>query len=143
MLLRRLASLALSAWLVAGCATLEGPVLSPSELNRGAKEYNNKEVTVRGYVILSPAGHILYESKRMYKNFEHEWQGLSENINEYDKFCLTIANPVFIRDKYPKLSRRPVVVRGVFLENYLDENSIDIGACPLNTAIIVKDIRVN
>ena len=36
--------------------------LVPSELNTHLASYKNQTVTVKGYVILNPEGHISYES---------------------------------------------------------------------------------
>jgi hypothetical protein len=113
-------------------------IFRTSELNANPDYYDGKEIIVRGYTVLTPEAHILYESKSL----NDKWiKAVNENANNFDpkawrKYCLTIANPRLLLDHSATLADKTIVLRRIFLSHYLDGQSVDIGACPLPAAIL-------
>ena len=132
---------ALSALLfgLASSSCAQEQVLSPSELNTNSAFYKNKEVTVRGYLTLEPEGHSLYESKELNEQFRKGFDAGSKgfHVRDYMKYCLTIANPALLYRNRATLRGKTLVVTGKFLGAYRNPQVIDLGACPLPTAILI------
>jgi hypothetical protein len=132
-----------SGLIVSGCAvsSQQSQVLSPSELNTNTKRYSGQMVVVKGYVQLAPEGHILYESKELDASFRKEWVSNNGNfdIEKYDKYCLTVANPELLYRNRSTINGKTLIVQGRFIDNYLDGHTIDLGACPLPTAIVIDE----
>ena len=130
--------------LAGGCshtAAAEGAPLTPSELNADSSRYSGKEVVVRGYLKLGPESHVLYESKEMNEEFERRWDSGDKDFdpNAYKKYCLTVANPDLLYKNRTQIVGKTLVVRGQFVSSYLDAQHLDLGACPLPTAIIINE----
>jgi len=123
--------------LSAACA--QEQVLSPATLNANPSAYKNNEVTVRGYVTLEPEGHNLYESKEINEKFRKGLDAGSKDfhVRDYMKYCLTIANPDLMYRNRATLRGKTLVVKGKFLDDYRNTHAIDLGACPLPTAILI------
>jgi len=114
--------------------------LSPSELNTHSERYKDQAVTVRGYVILNPDGHVLYESQTLHDDFSRGVDtGGNFDANKYEKYCLTIGNPDLLYRNRSKFAKKTIVIRGKFVTDYLDAQHIDLGACPLPTAVIIDE----
>lgn len=129
---------------VAGCmhmASAQDAALKPSELNIHAAQYNGREVLVQGYVTLVPEGHTLYDSKSLNDEFRRRWGSGSNDFDPktYEKYCLTIGNPDLLYKNRSKFVGQTIVVKGKFVDDYLDAQHIDLGACPLPTAIIIDE----
>lgn len=131
----------------AGCAHTGAPKTSgvtPSELNTHPHQYHEKNVLIRGYMTLAPEAHNLYESRKLALEFERRWDREDPTFDpaKYDNYCLTIANPDELMSKREALNGTTITVKGKFLADYLD-GKIDLGACPLPTAIVVDmdDLR--
>jgi hypothetical protein len=139
----RMLRLALSILLVSGCSLSpeHRRPLSPSELNANATQYNGQTVVVRGYIKLAPEGHVLYESEALDAEFRKGWDSGSRDfdVKKYEKYCLTIANPDLFYRNQAAVNGKTLVVRGKFVDDYLDGHTVDLGACPLPTAIIVDE----
>jgi len=114
-------------------------VLTPSKLNANPSAYKNKDVTVRGYVTLEPEGHNFYESKELNEQFRKGFDAGSKDFHarDYINYCLTIANPDLMYRNRATLRGRTLVVKGRFLDDYRNPSVIDLGACPLPTAILI------
>jgi hypothetical protein len=127
-----------------GCshaASVRDDALSPSQLNANAAHYNGAQITVSGYLKLGPESHVLYESKELDEEFKKRWDSGSSDFNpkDYEKYCLTIGNPKLLYENRLKVVGKTIVVKGRFVDNYLDAQHIDLGACPLPTAIIIDE----
>lgn len=96
-------------------------------------------MVVRGYVTLAPEGHSLYESRQLNVEFKRRWDS-DKNFDprDYVKYCLTIANPDFLYRVKDEIDGQTITMKGKFIDNYL-EGRLDLGACPLPTAIIVDE----
>lgn len=127
--------------LIASCSSISGraELLSPSQLNANPMRYNGKFVVVQGFVTLAPEAHVLYESQALSAEFKRGWKsgGRTFDVRKYEKYCLTIANPGLLYKNRASVNGKTIVVRGKFISNYLDGSIIDLGACPLPTAIVV------
>jgi hypothetical protein len=116
-------------------------IFRTSELNANPDYYDCKEISVRGYIVLTPEAHILYESKSL----NEKWmKAVKENKENFDpkawrKYCLTIANPRLLLNHSDALTGKTFVLTGTFLSHYLDGQLVDIGACPLPTAILLDE----
>lgn len=130
-----------------GCAIhkVPGPLLTASELNTNAANFNGQTVEVRGYVLLAPEGHTIYESKKLSSEFERGMSAGHRDFDpkKYEKYCLTIANPDFLFRNIRTVNKKTLIMRGKFIDDYLGPDKIDLGACPLPTAIIIdeEDLR--
>jgi hypothetical protein len=121
-------------------------ILAPSTLNSNSSLYDGKIVEVKGFVILAPEAHVLYESKELHEEMA---KGYDPPINgrfdpkPYLKYCLTIENPDFFYKNAALFDRKIVVLKGKFDQIYLHDNEIDLGACALRTGIFVDidDLR--
>ena len=122
-----------------GAASAQGQVLSPSALSANPSVYKNKTVTVRGYVTLEAEGHNLYESRELNKKFRKGFDAGRKDfdVRDYAKYCLTIANPDLMYRNRATLRGRTLVVKGKFLDDYRKPGMIDLGACPLPSAILI------
>jgi len=139
---KMLLPLVLCSLFVSGCSLspVRSEPLSPSELNTDAAHYNGQSVVVQGYVMLAPEGHILYESQALNDEFRHGVDaGGRFDANKYEKYCLTIANPDLLYRNEATVNKKMLIVRGKFIDNYLNGKIIDLGACPLPTAIIIDE----
>jgi hypothetical protein len=116
-------------------------VLAPSELNTHPAQYDHAEVYVKGYLKLGPESHILYESKELDEEFKRRWDsgGSDFDPRNYQKYCLTIGNPDLLYKNRSKLVGQTLTIKGRFTAAYLDAQHIDLGACPLPTAIIIDE----
>ncbi|WP_139942870.1 hypothetical protein [Fulvimonas soli] len=120
--------------------------LSPSALNGNPSQYNRKTVTVRGCITLVAEGRNIYESQNIKAEFDrHVAAGGADNFKprEWDKYCLTIANPGPM-DKHPSVfDKQTLTIKGKFVDDYLTPRTLDLGACPLPTAIFIDytDLR--
>ena len=120
-------------------ACAQDKVLSPSTLNSDPGAYKDRDVTVRGYVTLEPEGHNLYESTELNEQFRNGFDAGTKDfhVRDYMKYCLTIANPDLMYRNRAALLGKTLVVKGKFLSDYLSPGVIDLGACPLPTAILI------
>jgi hypothetical protein len=139
---RVLFGVVLMSVLQSGClqASKHVAALSPSTLNGDPSQYNGKTVTVRGYVTLVPEGHNLYESQSLNAEFgRHVAAGGKDNFKprEWDKYCLTIANPGPMYKRPAIFNKQTLTIKGKFVDDYLTPRTIDLGACPLPTAIVI------
>lgn len=146
-MITRVPFFAFSLLVMAGCAhsALMGTeTLSPSELNSAPEKYHDKIVEVEGLVTIVPEAHNLYQSKALKAEFERLWDADNPAFDpkSYQAYCLTIANPDALMGQREALNGTTITVRGKFLADYLD-GQIDLGACPLPTAIVVDvdDLR--
>lgn len=126
-------------------AHAKDPVLSPSQLNANPSRYQNKTVIIRGFVTLAPEGHTLYESRELNDKFRDGFDSHSNDfhVRDYNKYCLTIANPGLMYRNQATLRDKTLTVEGTFLADYRKSDRIDLGACPLPTAILIdmKDLK--
>ena len=137
-----LLTLVLCGLFASGCSLnpVQSEPLSPSELNTNAAHYNGQTIVVRGYAILVPEGHALYESRALNNEFRRGVDaGGRFDVNKYEKYCLTIANPDLLYKNQVAVKGKTLIVRGKFIDNYLNGKVIDLGACPLPTAIIIDE----
>jgi hypothetical protein len=133
---------AISLLLVATCVSAQKQMLSPSELNAHPATFQHKTVIVKGYVILEPEGHALYESKELNDELSKRWDSGDKSFNsrKYDKYCLTIANPGLMYRNRDTLKGKTLIVTGEFLADYNDfkkNHAMDFWACPLPTGILI------
>lgn len=127
-----------------GCAAnpeTEHHSLTVSQVNADPSNFEGKQILIRGYVVLTPEAHILYESKDLNAKFRAQ---VNANKSEFDpkaynKYCLTLANPDLLLKNKAALTEKTLTIKGTFLSHYLDGNSFDIGACPLPTAIMIDE----
>jgi len=115
-------------------------ILVPSTLNSSSSLYDGKSVEVKGFVVLSPEAHVLYESRELHEEMA---KGYDPPVNgrfdpkPYMKYCLTIENPNFFIQNASLLDGKTLVLKGKFDQTYLHDNEIDLGACALRTGILV------
>ena len=140
---KMLLRLALCSLFASGCSlnSLQREPLSLSELNGNAARYNGQVVVVRGYVKLAPEGHVLYESQALDAEFRKGWDSGSHDfdVKKYQKYCLTIANPDLLYKNQATVNGKTLILQGKFVDDYLEGRTIDLGACPLPSAIIIDE----
>ena len=129
------------ALLSSGCVhvAVSGEPLKPSDLNAVPEHYDGKDVQVRGYLKLTPEGHVIYESEKLDAEMKAGIRSGDANfdIRTYARYCLTIENPGLFNENRALLNGKTVVLTGRFDKAYLNDKSIDLGACPLPTGLYV------
>lgn len=127
--------LGLTGLFVAGCA------FTPSQLNANPTRYNGETVLVRGYVALTPGAHVLYESRTLYDEFRRGWESRGRGFvaRKYERYCVTIANPGLLYKNRATVNAKMISVEGKLIDDYLHGGTVDLGACPLPTAIIIDN----
>jgi len=121
----------LTSLLVCAGAALAAP-LTPSQLNDG------KAVVVKGYLAISPGGHVLYSAKSDLDLFSDltKVTDLQAALHR----CLTIYYAPAVKRKLLANNMRDVVLKGTFHAKYIGEDTVDPGACVGPTAMIVDGI---
>lgn len=137
----------ISALALVGCAAAqpaETPALSPSALNANPAAYDGQLVTVTGYLVLKPETHLLYESKELDQAFRQKLAEKPPSIDfgQWDKYCLTVLNLKFLQEHRAAFNGKTVTLTGHFKSKYLDGAVVDLGACPLPTALVLDDASV-
>jgi hypothetical protein len=132
---RKISLWVLSGLFVTGCS------FTPSQLNANPALYGGKTVVVRGFVKLTPEVHVLYESRA--HNDELHRESASGNpgfgLGKDEKYCVTIANPELLYKNRATVTAKKIVVQGKFIDTYQVGETVDLGACPLPTAIIIDN----
>lgn len=118
------------------------PILSPSQVNANPERFDGQRIAVRGLVLLSSNSHSLYESRELLDEFKRRI-GSEEDFGpaqfeEYDKYCLTIANPRKLFDDPSRYRGHVVVFYGTFVKDFLSEDVIDLGACQTVVAPVIE-----
>lgn len=118
--------------------------LSPSELNATPAIYDGQAISVTGYLILKPEAHVMYESQALNDEFREKIRSGSPDFDAktYNKYCLTLLNVKFLQEHRSTFTGKTVTLTGHFKSRYLDGTIIDLGACPLLTALILDDDSV-
>jgi hypothetical protein len=140
----RFLSIILASIILTSCSSrkLHNPQpLTPSELNTNAAKYNGQTVEIRGYILLAPEAHVLYESKSINTEFQYRMKVTNghADLKSYVKYCLTIANPAILFHNEKTVNKKTLIIRGKFIDNYLGPRDIDLGACPLPTGFIIDE----
>lgn len=126
----------LTGLLITGCA-----FFTPSQLNAHPDRYSGITVVVRGFVKLTPEVHVLYESRAIDGEVQREWESGNGGIDvrKYEKYCVTIANPELLYKNRATVNARTIIFQGKFIDDYQIGKTVDLGACPLPTAIIIDN----
>lgn len=116
-------------------------IFKPSDLNSNPAEYDKHKVFVQGLITIGPESHTIYESSEINKEFRKKWDSGDDDFDpkKYAKYCLTIANPKLFYQNRSRVNGQTIIIKGKFIKNYLNDHSIDLGACPLPTAILVDE----
>lgn len=132
---KRIIPLGLIGLLVSGCA------FTPRQLNANPGRYSGETVVVRGFIKLSPETHVLYESRALYDEFQRGSGSGSPRFDarKYEKYCVTIANPELLYKNRATVNAETIVIQGKFIDNYLNGKTVELGACPLPTAIFIDN----
>lgn len=113
-------------------------VYSPSELNASPVRFDRREVMVKGFILLSSNSHSIYESEELFEEFSRRLASDNDfEPEEYDKYCLTIANPDQLRRDPERYKGKTLTFRGEFVKDYLGGDVIDLGACANPSAIVI------
>ncbi|TBR36470.1 MULTISPECIES: hypothetical protein [Dyella] len=128
---------------VSSSALAQQAPLHPSQINDQPSLYEGRTVTVIGYVTLVPAGHNLYESKELNDQLRRRIKenDRSLNIRDYLKYCLTIANPELLYRNQKAIAGKTLVATGKLITDCRKPGFIDLGACPLSTAIDMGELK--
>jgi len=101
--------------------------------------YNGRTVVVRGFVKLAPEVHVLYESQAIYSEAHRgsESSNRGFDVTKYEKYCVTIANPELLYKNSATVNAKTITFQGKFIDNYQIGKTVDVGGCPLPTAIVI------
>ena len=142
---KKMGSAIFAALIVLVCAVCpslaDTKILSPSQVNSDPAQFEGREITVRGYVVLALEAHILYESKSLNDKWRAEVKANKASFDPkaWSKYCLTIANPGLLNQNEKRFAGKTLVLKGTLLSHYLDSSTIDLGACPRPTAIQIDE----
>jgi hypothetical protein len=120
---------------VAGCA------FTPSQLNANPGRYDGTTVVLRGFVKLAPEAHVMYESRALdgevQRSLKPGRRGFE--LKNYQQYCVTIANPELLYKNLATVNAKTITVQGKFVDQYQIGKTVDLGTCPLPTAIIIDN----
>ncbi|WP_156398423.1 hypothetical protein [Caulobacter sp. Root1455] len=109
------------------------PMLAVKQLNTSADAYSQRHVKVSGYLHTT---RCLYSSKSVFDKFKAD----TKNPKNYDPSKYK-GESLTLLGGSEALSRsigKGVTVEGIFKKDYLDGNTLDMGACGKN-AIVIDD----
>jgi len=132
---KKIILLVLTGLFVTGCS------FAPSQLNANPPRYSGVTVVVRGFVKLTPEAHVLYESRALDGEVQRGQESGNRgfDVRKYEKYCLTIANPELLYKNRATVNAKTIIFQGKFIDNYQIGKTVDLGACPLPTAIIIDN----
>lgn len=124
----------LTGLFVTGCA-----FFTPSQLNVNPARYSGITVVVRGFVKLTPEVHVLYESRAIDGEVQRGWESGKGgfDVRKYEKYCVTIANPELLYKNRAAVDAKTLIFQGKFIDDYQSGKTVDLGECPLPTAIMI------
>lgn len=127
----------LASLLACTSAALAAP-LTPSQLNDRPDDYDGSAVVVKGYLAISPGGHVLYSAKADLDLFSDlaKVTDLKSALHR----CLTIYYTPALKKKLMARNMADVVLKGRFHAHYIKEDVVDPGACVGPTAMVVEEI---
>jgi hypothetical protein len=114
--------------------TADRTVLRASQLNSDPDTYDGQDVVVKGYAILEPHNHLLYDSRKAFTR--------RNEYHDNDKHCLTIINPGFLfraKGQSWDLTKHTLTLSGKFFAHYLDR-VVDLGACGGRPGFTIRKI---
>lgn len=135
----------LLALLLCGCAMMTtssvAHVFSPRELNTDPRQYDGREVVVRGFVVLGTNGRSLFQSKERFEEFGRAFYAHEPSFNpaDFDGDCLTLLNADVLEDNVSVFNGQTVTVRGRFESNYRTDDVLDLQACNERTALVLDE----
>lgn len=114
---------------------------TPSQLNANPTRYNGQIVVVRGFVKLAPEAHVLYDSRALDGEVQRAWKSGNGHVDvrKYAKYCVTIANPELLYENRAAINEKTITFQAKFINNYQIGKTVDLGACPFPTAIIINN----
>jgi hypothetical protein len=114
--------------------------IQASKLNANPARYSGITVVVRGFVKVGPEAHVLYESPARDGEIQGQESGnRGFDGRKYEKYCLTIANPELLYKNRASVNAKTLTFQGRFIGNYQIGKTVDFGACPLPSAIIIDN----
>jgi len=119
---------------VAACVA-NVPAYTPVELDPSMRELPRGKIAVRGFLVFSPQGHVVYTNEEIYREIA---AGDVSSLKENPYHCLTVANPDRLQEKGIGFGTQEIVIRGRMLPKYLGANEIDLGACGNETGFVVE-----
>ena len=121
--------------LFSGCA------FTPRQLNAHPERYEGITVVLRGVVKLTAKAHVVCESRVPGGDFQQrkEPTGRSIEVNPYESYCVTIANPEFMFANLATFNTKRLTVQGRFVAHYQIGKTVDSDASPFLTAIIIDN----
>ncbi|HZT02021.1 MAG TPA: hypothetical protein VFA39_07155 [Steroidobacteraceae bacterium] len=130
---KKMILLELAGLLLTGCA------FTPSQLNANPARYSGIVVVVRGFVKLAPETHVLYESQALNGEVQRGQESGNRGFDrrKYAKYCVTIANPELLYKNRTAVDAKTLIFRGKFIDDYQSGKTVDLGECPLPTAIMI------
>ncbi|HUR21065.1 MAG TPA: hypothetical protein VMZ90_09680 [Vicinamibacterales bacterium] len=124
-----------------GCASTSATtkVVSPSQLQNSTVSLDGRLVEVVGVLNLRPDAHNIFESKELQDELARRIreQDAELDIRSLAQYCLTISNPIEISWREKEFQSKRLVVSGVYSSHYLEEDVVDLGACPRPGALNV------
>ncbi len=129
--------------LLCACATSGVPQdsVTPRVLNANPDRYDDREVLVRGFVVLGTNGRSLYESRERLENFDRAFraQTLGTDLTDFYLDCVTLLNAQLLEDNPSLFNEQMITIRGRFVSDYLDGDVLDLQACGGPTGLIVDE----
>jgi hypothetical protein len=110
-------------------------------LNANPDRYDDREVLVRGFVVLGTNGRSLYESRERLENFDRAFraQTLGTDLTDFYLDCVTLLNAQLLEDNPSLFNEQMITIRGRFVSDYLDGDVLDLQACGGPTGLIVDE----
>jgi hypothetical protein len=104
------------------------PVFSPSELNERSKEFDGKEVTVRGYVMHEREAYGVWETEAAVKDLRPE-------------LCISLLYPEAAKQQVIGANRKVVHLRGVFRRDVTKAGGLFLGLCNFSGVTVTSVLQ--
>jgi hypothetical protein len=64
---------------------------------------------------------------------------LETGVRNGELHCVTIANPELLYTNLATVNANTIIFQGMFINNYQVGKTVNLGACPLPTAILIDN----
>lgn len=131
-----LRDIVLGVILISGCASVDGPLLTPTEVRKNANELDGEKVRVLGYLHLGTNGRSVFPSKERFQAYRLSIESTGSLAKEFEHDCLTLINADKLWDHRNQIDGSIIEFQGTVVANYLDGSVLDLQACSISALAV-------